>query len=707
MAIGDNSPVDLLEVIAEFGPNSKPSANALRESHNEIYGNSPIGSDLQDFTGLGRPEITSFNLQSKNATTITPEVFIVPNGESPPNGRNNIFTSIRYRYFKPSLELTPQEADFYDGSVSVTSFQNAGSSPNPYSGIVIDNLDPNSTYYIMAEYFNGFIDDPNDYRTTYDDQAASNITQGFIEVTTDSLPKLVTPTITNVELVDTFNGGYDITFEYTGEDPSTFKYNFYAPTQNNSQQSNASFVSINQNTTSNTVIARANTNYILSPGDSAFFEVKSQKTGFIDSDYSNKFEYQADPPSYSVTDSQTSANEGTTITFVTTTQNVSDGTTLFYTISGVSSSDVSVSLNGSFTINSGQGSVPVPIINDSLTEGSETLTFNVRTGSTSGTIVASNSTTINDTSTAPEPPEIIFANPFGNQVTYLVIAGGGGGGSHFAGGGGAGGFLQGTKNIGIGSNSQYFVKVGAGGTGGIYQNTTSFGEAGQNGTNSEFDDVIAIGGGGGGGRSNSGDQSGRDGGSGGGGGNQGFQSPGSGTSGQGNDGGAGFESGASSAGGGGGGRGAAGQAGSSEQGGEGGIGASTSITGTLTPYAGGGGGSPQNTSNPIAEGGIGGGGDGSRNGGDGQNGTANTGGGGGGGAGEGGNGGNGGSGIIVFRYPDNLTFVSSGPGLLTTSETSPESGFKVIQILQGQGNIYFDDGSAPPPPPPPVFAVPF
>jgi len=104
---------------------------------------------------------------------------------------------------------------------------------------------------------------------------------------------------------------------------------------------------------------------------------------------------------YSVTDNTTSTNEGTTITFTTTTDNVPDGSTLYYTLSGVDSNDVSTGTSGNFTINNNSGTVNVSITNDLSTEGSETLTFQVRTDDISGTIVASNTTTINDTSLTP------------------------------------------------------------------------------------------------------------------------------------------------------------------------------------------------------------------------------------------------------------------------------------------------------------------
>ena len=112
-------------------------------------------------------------------------------------------------------------------------------------------------------------------------------------------------------------------------------------------------------------------------------------------------------PTYSVSPSTTSVNEGSSVTFTTTTTNVNDGTTLYWTVSAVSgtvnSSDFSGgATSGSFTVTSNSGAVVLTLANDQTTEGSESFQFQVRTGSTSGTIVATSSTvTINDTSIVP------------------------------------------------------------------------------------------------------------------------------------------------------------------------------------------------------------------------------------------------------------------------------------------------------------------
>lgn len=107
---------------------------------------------------------------------------------------------------------------------------------------------------------------------------------------------------------------------------------------------------------------------------------------------------------YAVSESTTSVNEGSSVTFTVTTANVADGTTLYWTTSGTTAaSDFSDdTASGSFTITSNSGSIVRTLKSDLSTEGSETFTLSVRTGSTSGTVVAtSNTVTINDTSVTP------------------------------------------------------------------------------------------------------------------------------------------------------------------------------------------------------------------------------------------------------------------------------------------------------------------
>jgi hypothetical protein len=100
-------------------------------------------------------------------------------------------------------------------------------------------------------------------------------------------------------------------------------------------------------------------------------------------------------PTFTITQSATSVNEGESVTFTLNTVNVNAGTTLHYNTSGtVSAEDFSDgSLTGLFNIvgigaTTGIATITRTLVNDFLTEGTETFTFIVRTGSTSGPIVA-------------------------------------------------------------------------------------------------------------------------------------------------------------------------------------------------------------------------------------------------------------------------------------------------------------------------------
>jgi Concanavalin A-like lectin/glucanases superfamily len=109
-----------------------------------------------------------------------------------------------------------------------------------------------------------------------------------------------------------------------------------------------------------------------------------------------------------VTSSTTTPSEGTTITVDVVGTNTPNGT-YFYSLEeelatgALTSADfTSGSLTGSFTINGNVGSFPLTVTRDLLTEGTETFTVYVRTGSTSGPIIgASAEIAIQDTSITP------------------------------------------------------------------------------------------------------------------------------------------------------------------------------------------------------------------------------------------------------------------------------------------------------------------
>ena len=123
-------------------------------------------------------------------------------------------------------------------------------------------------------------------------------------------------------------------------------------------------------------------------------------------------------PTYSLA-TVSNMNEGATQSVAVTTTNFGSGT-LYWSIDG--SGDFTAH-SGSVAISGNSGSISISSVADSTTEGNETKYLRLRTGSTSGTNVATRSFTLLDTSTAS-----------------------GGGGS---GGTGTGGSTTGTANYGV------------------------------------------------------------------------------------------------------------------------------------------------------------------------------------------------------------------------------------------------------------------
>ena len=109
---------------------------------------------------------------------------------------------------------------------------------------------------------------------------------------------------------------------------------------------------------------------------------------------------------YIMTPTIVTKNEGDTVTFTITSTGVADST-VYWTTSGtgITTTDFNDNaLTGSASIVSGTASFSRTITADNLTEGTEIATFNLRTGSISGPIVATSNVTINDTSITSSDP---------------------------------------------------------------------------------------------------------------------------------------------------------------------------------------------------------------------------------------------------------------------------------------------------------------
>ena len=115
--------------------------------------------------------------------------------------------------------------------------------------------------------------------------------------------------------------------------------------------------------------------------------------------YSVAYSFEENTPTYRISGTSNFVNEGSLLTFTLTTTNLSAGSVVPYTLSGISNADISGGLlSGSAIVNaSGVATISISLLNDALTEGQETLTI------TAGGTTAS--TTIYDTSTSSSPIE--------------------------------------------------------------------------------------------------------------------------------------------------------------------------------------------------------------------------------------------------------------------------------------------------------------
>lgn len=111
----------------------------------------------------------------------------------------------------------------------------------------------------------------------------------------------------------------------------------------------------------------------------------------------------ARPITYTFSSVPTTINENNAGTFNVTTTNFPSGGTLYWTINNITTTNADFNAtSGSFTITNDAGSFTITPTADVTTEGSEIFTVSLRTGSISGTIVAtSQSVTVGDTSIDP------------------------------------------------------------------------------------------------------------------------------------------------------------------------------------------------------------------------------------------------------------------------------------------------------------------
>ena len=116
-------------------------------------------------------------------------------------------------------------------------------------------------------------------------------------------------------------------------------------------------------------------------------------------------------PSYSISPSTTSVNEGQSVTWTVNTTDVDDGTILYATNEGsTNGSDFTDGANqASVYISSGTGTFSKTLVNDVTSEGQETIYMALRTNSYSGQIQTyANPVYVNDTSVCPTAGTILY-----------------------------------------------------------------------------------------------------------------------------------------------------------------------------------------------------------------------------------------------------------------------------------------------------------
>jgi len=163
----------------------------------------------------------------------------------------------------------------------------------------------------------------------------------------------------------------------------------------------------NKSTTSNTAPLNPNV------GDTWFDTVTNVLLRYTNDGVSNNWIDISGPQnigyiyqSYSITPNTSTINETTSNTVILSisTVNIADNTTLYWTISGSTPADFSDNSNtGSVTIINNSASITKSLSADVTLEGSESFVVQLRTGSTSGPIVAvATAITVSDTSVPPE-----------------------------------------------------------------------------------------------------------------------------------------------------------------------------------------------------------------------------------------------------------------------------------------------------------------
>jgi len=111
------------------------------------------------------------------------------------------------------------------------------------------------------------------------------------------------------------------------------------------------------------------------------------------------------PATYTLSANPGNPLEGQNFSVLLQTENVENGTTIPYTITGVESSDISQSLTGNFTISGGGDTKVFSVVADQLTEGNQTLTLKLNNNQAEVSVVIQDTSLTQQTPTPVIPSE--------------------------------------------------------------------------------------------------------------------------------------------------------------------------------------------------------------------------------------------------------------------------------------------------------------
>ena len=382
-------------------------------------GDSPPGSISTEFSDTAPHSLTEFY----KGGSLVPNTGV--NAAVPTTGNPIKFTDF-YGAASTSYSITPDffvynqpDTAFFDitggaGSETVywkIDFNSSTTSPD-FDNVVQGSADLGSPAHAPGEGFFGVTitntDSPANAETfimkLYSDSARTN-----------QIAASGTITITNYRLTNasSVSEGSSITFNIAGGEPNKSGLRWRVNLVQNVQSPD--FTSFQG--TVNTLSGTGTGSFNVSIADDLIEETSTELfsvTLYTDNTYStalvtssNVTINSSDVPTYSLSESSTSIDEGDTVNFTVNTTNVSNGTTLYWKAVAVSNfqlADISpTSGQGTVQINSNTGSFSIKAIEDATTEGNQQFKVELKTGSYTGTTQAtSNNITINDTSLTPE-----------------------------------------------------------------------------------------------------------------------------------------------------------------------------------------------------------------------------------------------------------------------------------------------------------------